>query len=103
MSEQIRPQQIAGCIERCKSGSERRGREIARLRPASYSTVAKTLCNDLAVIALLHEHTCYDRPIAENDIAVFERALLLFLDLRKNERDLRLLLSRSHMPLNHPH
>lgn len=29
----------AGCIERCTSGSVRRGREIVRLRPASYSTL----------------------------------------------------------------
>lgn len=50
---------------------------------------AKTLCNDLAVIALLHEHTCDDLPIDEDDIAVFERELLLDLDLRRNERDLR--------------
>ncbi len=28
----------AGCAERCTSGSGRRGREIVRLRPASYST-----------------------------------------------------------------
>lgn len=31
---------------------------------------AKTLCNDLAVIALLHEHTYDDLPIEEDDIAV---------------------------------
>src|SRR6056297_3037431 len=28
----------AGCAERCTSGSERRGWEIVRLRPVSYST-----------------------------------------------------------------
>src|SRR5665213_2876847 len=28
----------AGCAERCKSGSGRRGREIVRLRPVSHST-----------------------------------------------------------------
>jgi len=31
----------AGCAERCMSGSERRGWEIVRLRPVSYSTPMK--------------------------------------------------------------
>ncbi|MDN1867812.1 reverse transcriptase, partial [Escherichia coli] len=30
-----------GCAERCTSGSGRRGREIVRLRPASYSTLGR--------------------------------------------------------------
>src|SRR5665213_1765350 len=32
----------AGCAERCKSGSGRRGREIVRLRPVSHSTADAT-------------------------------------------------------------
>lgn len=31
----------AGCAEKCTCGSERRGREIVRLRPASYSTLGR--------------------------------------------------------------
>jgi len=42
----------AVCAERCTCGSERRGREIVRLRSASYSTLDDGLVAYLAILAL---------------------------------------------------